>query len=268
MKITTWAGAMLAIMLSAVLSSAGDTGHITGRVLDAYTQTPVAGATVVVEGTQLSARTGSDGVYTIANVPAGVYIVRAGKAGMPSVLQRVSVTAGRTVTVDFTMTRGQDHPAKPENEARQHEGESADEGRTPQTRSMQMPSPGGIGKMSRTACESPFVAWQSPGFESYDNIDENGWLATLDKPLSTFSVDVDAASYGNVRRFITSGQLPPVDAVRIEELITPTRAASIRSPSPPRSPRARGTARTSWSTSVCRVSASRSRTCLRATSSS
>ena len=41
----------------------------------------------------------------------------------------------------------------------------------------------------------------------------------LDQPLSTFSADVDTASYTNVRRFLTQGQRPPVDAVRIEELV-------------------------------------------------
>ncbi|MFL5578401.1 MAG: von Willebrand factor type A domain-containing protein [Gemmatimonadaceae bacterium] len=56
--------------------------------------------------------------------------------------------------------------------------------------------------------------------ESYDRIYENPWLAPRATPLSTFSIDVDRASYGNVRRFIDGeGRLPPADAVRIEELI-------------------------------------------------
>ena len=55
--------------------------------------------------------------------------------------------------------------------------------------------------------------------ESYAEIDENGFQNPLQNPLSTFSIDVDAASYSNVRRFITQGQKPPKDAVRIEELI-------------------------------------------------
>src|SRR6185503_17483356 len=53
----------------------------------------------------------------------------------------------------------------------------------------------------------------------YDNIIENRFLKVTDNPLSTFSIDVDAASYSNVRRFINQGQLPPAGAVRIEELI-------------------------------------------------
>ena len=54
--------------------------------------------------------------------------------------------------------------------------------------------------------------------ESYDRIDENPFLAARDNPLSTFSIDVDTASYANVRRFLNE-QLPPHDAVRIEELV-------------------------------------------------
>jgi Ca-activated chloride channel homolog len=56
--------------------------------------------------------------------------------------------------------------------------------------------------------------------EAYDHIVENAFLAADRNPLSTFSIDVDTASYSNVRRFLLSeGRLPPPDAVRIEELI-------------------------------------------------
>ena len=55
--------------------------------------------------------------------------------------------------------------------------------------------------------------------EQYDRLEENRFLTPGDQPLSTFSIDVDTASYANVRRFLTSGQLPPRDAVRIEELV-------------------------------------------------
>jgi Ca-activated chloride channel family protein len=55
--------------------------------------------------------------------------------------------------------------------------------------------------------------------EGYDHIRDNPFLAAAANPLSTFSIDVDTASYSNVRRFLTGGQLPPKDAVRIEELV-------------------------------------------------
>ncbi len=55
--------------------------------------------------------------------------------------------------------------------------------------------------------------------ESYQKIKENKFIDPIQEPLSTFSADVDAASYSNVRRFINSGNLPDKDAVRIEEMI-------------------------------------------------
>jgi len=55
--------------------------------------------------------------------------------------------------------------------------------------------------------------------EGYSTIHENGFKDVKVNPLSTFSIDVDAASYANLRRFLNNGQKPPVDAVRIEEMI-------------------------------------------------
>lgn len=55
--------------------------------------------------------------------------------------------------------------------------------------------------------------------EGYATIQENEFLKVTKNPLSTFSIDVDVASYANMRRFLNNGQKPPVDAVRIEEMI-------------------------------------------------
>jgi Ca-activated chloride channel family protein len=55
--------------------------------------------------------------------------------------------------------------------------------------------------------------------EEYKRVDENEFLETVNNPLSTFSIDVDTASYSNIRRFLNQGELPPQDAVRIEEMI-------------------------------------------------
>jgi len=59
----------------------------------------------------------------------------------------------------------------------------------------------------------------TPNTEEYKGVDENQFQSVILNPLSTFSIDVDTASYTNVRRFINEGQLPPKDAVRIEEMI-------------------------------------------------
>src|SRR5262245_23741565 len=55
--------------------------------------------------------------------------------------------------------------------------------------------------------------------EAYDRITDNPFVRVAQEPLATFSTDVDTASYANVRRFLNQNQLPPKDAVRIEELI-------------------------------------------------
>lgn len=55
--------------------------------------------------------------------------------------------------------------------------------------------------------------------EAYDKVEENRFHDAKDSPLSTFSIDVDTASYSNVRRFLQDDELPPSGAVRIEELI-------------------------------------------------
>ncbi len=55
--------------------------------------------------------------------------------------------------------------------------------------------------------------------EAYNYIEENNYKEVTNEPLSTFSIDVDEASYTNCRRYLESGTLPPVDAVRIEEFV-------------------------------------------------
>src|SRR4029077_6609790 len=67
--------------------------------------------------------------------------------------------------------------------------------------------------------------------ESYDRIVENPFRRVADDPLSTFSIDVDTASYANLRRFLMQNMLPPRDAVRIEETLNYS-TYDYRPPSP------------------------------------
>ena len=55
--------------------------------------------------------------------------------------------------------------------------------------------------------------------ESYDHVEDNPFHRVADQPLSTFSIDVDTASYSNLRRMLNQGQLPPEGAIRIEEMV-------------------------------------------------
>lgn len=69
------------------------------------------------------------------------------------------------------------------------------------------------------ALEDISAAQRSSLTEAYDHLVDNAFLAVPENPLSTFSIDVDTASYANIRRFLSQGQMPPPDAVRIEEMV-------------------------------------------------
>ncbi|MBE0392988.1 VWA domain-containing protein [Flavobacterium sp. PL002] len=63
------------------------------------------------------------------------------------------------------------------------------------------------------------IAIDEPNSESYAETEESSFESPKTAPLSTFSIDVDNASYTNIRRFINNGQKVPTDAVRVEEMI-------------------------------------------------
>ncbi len=78
---------------------------------------------------------------------------------------------------------------------------------------------GGIPKGGLIDPELVALMRRSLNTEAYDQIVENPFLLATHNPLSTFSIDVDTASYANIRRFLTQGSLPPPGAVRIEEMV-------------------------------------------------
>ncbi|MBB3192923.1 vWA domain-containing protein [Roseateles terrae] len=83
-------------------------------------------------------------------------------------------------------------------------------------------APPATGTMSRSRLLPPSYQpqWQAqPDTAKYESYTENPWQRVAEQPVSTFSASVDTGSYANVRRFINRGQLPPKDAVRVEELV-------------------------------------------------
>lgn len=79
-------------------------------------------------------------------------------------------------------------------------------------------TPETVERKRRVAYADGFIEYP-PSQEGYDALVDNAYASPLDEPLSTFSIDVDTASYANVRRYIERGMLPPAGAVRIEELV-------------------------------------------------
>jgi TonB-dependent starch-binding outer membrane protein SusC len=91
------------LLWTASVGAQGQTGTITGRVVDGGTMQPLSAASVMIEGTQRGIVTRPDGSFLLPAVPAGVHRVRASQIGFGAETQEVTVTAGATATVQFTL---------------------------------------------------------------------------------------------------------------------------------------------------------------------
>jgi hypothetical protein len=103
-----------------------------------------------------------------------------------------------------------------------HRGEEGKMGRpTSRSKSGLYAMKGPKDAIARAAPATPAICTycESAGADRYRRPDDNPWTRVLAEPLSTFSIDVDTASYSNVRRFLRGRSLPPTAAVRTEELI-------------------------------------------------
>ncbi len=174
---------------------------IHGRVTDASTAIGIAGASVLIPALSISTQTDQEGRYTIRSTAIaanGTVTMSARQIGYGSRSISVPIGGRSDITADFSL-----QPAT------MHLDELIVTGVASAAR----------GKVAGVAIGG-FPARREPGnTESYNAINENSFFLASDRPLSTFSVDVDRASYSNVRRFISNGQKPPKDAVRIEEMV-------------------------------------------------
>jgi Ca-activated chloride channel family protein len=214
---------VLASTAAAPTVTSPKTGKITGHVRD-QAGTALANVQVFVVGTALNALTDPKGAYAIPAVPEGSIQLRAAFIGYKAVQVTVRVQAGRTALQDFmleaTATQLEELTVTDADAARPEVRPSTSGGVAQgkiETRG------NGVARSKRVIDGLPVEPWryqQEPGnTEAYARIEDNRFLAASANPLSTFSIDVDAASYSNVRRFLSQGTLPPADAVRLEELV-------------------------------------------------
>ncbi len=205
---------ILAIVMLASLAPATQV-RITGTVTDSN-GTPLSGVTVIIRVATATVtvgagvNTGPDGSYSII-AGANAKILVFSLPGMNSVEELI---AGRTV-INIVMTGTamtvndeevfdmmQEEPAISYDRMKEHKSVAAGASRSQHISSYR------------------YVARAVAGnTESYGTVTENGYKDPHMSPYSTFSIDVDNASYSNVRRFINLGQQVPADAVRIEEMI-------------------------------------------------
>jgi Ca-activated chloride channel homolog len=181
---------------------------VTGRVTSADDGSALPGVNVILKGTTKSTSTDADGKYSMVAPDNGVLVFSF--VGLTT--QEVNISS-RTV-IDVSMP--------------------SDVTQLSETVVTGYGSRSGRGKRGKADSKRGYTQEQTAqpelryyalrmaeeeNTEEYEGITENIFRDPAKDPLSTFSIDVDRASYSNVRRFINNGQRPPADAVRIEEMI-------------------------------------------------
>jgi len=157
----------------------------------------------------LQAQTTTDrrGTFRFEKLPAGVYEVRLVLTGFAPVSTTVVVGDRPVPALRLTMSSARAAAAKSP-ATRTAAAELMTDARIPHATAQAAP-----------AIPMPMPSLPPFNTEAYAHISENRFRRVGTEPVSTFSIDVDTASYSNVRRFLNEGTLPPVDAVRTEELI-------------------------------------------------
>ena len=201
MKTTLQRIGMILFMTGFVFSVCAQEMEVTGTVYDAHDKSPLVGVTVQVKGTQNGTVTDVNGRYRIkvekGNTLSFSYIgylvqeIKVNKLHLDVYLKPDKVALEEVVVVAFG-TQKKNAVA---------------------------------GSVMRVADQSyylPSVIFPYPrevNTEEYEAFKENRFLSAIQHPLSTFSLDVDGASYSNIRRMINQGQMPSKDVVRVEEIV-------------------------------------------------
>jgi Ca-activated chloride channel family protein len=208
---------ILGLVLVMHASPTKDVGIIQGHVYD--TQSNALPGTVLTaknEATGHESKTvsGPNGYFIFKSLAFGTYKVKAELPGTRSMVLRAELASGKTTaTLIFKL---EVLPGLNEKEE------------VLMDKTVQSALVTGVlregkkrGNFQMSPSEAPYPTSHFSPFntEEYDRIYENIFLDALKNPLSTFSIDVDTASYANIRRFINNNQYPYKDAVRIEEMI-------------------------------------------------
>jgi Ca-activated chloride channel homolog len=195
------------VMVLRALGVADPLAAIEGSIVDSRA-VAITGATVRVScgTTNLFARVDGSGHFQIGGLPAGTCTVTAAATGYASRSTSLTVKAGSTARVSIVLAAAPKAPPPPPPVAK------------PPMKEMEKRADR---KSVAPSAQQPMDIEDDPDHntEQYSRIDDNPFKRTSADPLSTFSADVDTASYSNMRRFLRQGQLPPKDAIRIEELI-------------------------------------------------
>jgi Ca-activated chloride channel homolog len=191
------------LLLTALIAAFTESRTITGKVTDQSGQ-PLAGVSIVVKGGSTGTMSDSDGNYKII-INQQDKVLLFSYIGFKPIEEK---TMGRVVInvimnediVELNEMIVTGYGVKRERESRSYDKAAP--------------------MVAGTSSVQPFNRFNNNfNTEGYAAVNENGYKNVKDSPLSTFSIDVDNASYSNIRRFINMGEMPPADAVRTEEMI-------------------------------------------------
>jgi len=193
--------------------------QIIGRVTDAASGSPIAGAQVFLAATGQGTLTNADGRYMIL-VPKSaspedaleISVAIIGYGSQSTSVRPATQMQNGFLTLDFQL-----HAVTVALDELVVAGTV-----TGDSRALYEQAAAPTAARYASGVASPVGHRIHPGFEreQYAKIEDNAFKSALDNPLSTFSIDVDRASYSNIRRFIlTQHRLPPVDAVQVEEMV-------------------------------------------------
>jgi Ca-activated chloride channel homolog len=220
---------VLLIVVAAVFAQS-QRGEIAGVVRD-VSGSVLPGVTVQARGPASveqvrTAVTDARGVYSFKDLPPGAYELTFALIGFETTVLHVTLGNARTElnaslrigSLAETVTVTGETPTYDQSRVASSVGSGLGSGIGGGTGGGTY-APSAAGPNYRAPIPDYVHRSESFNTEAYDRRDENGFRRVGTDPLSTFSIDVDTASYANVRRFLNSGQLPPTGAVRIEELI-------------------------------------------------
>ncbi|MEN7547878.1 von Willebrand factor type A domain-containing protein [Rapidithrix thailandica] len=195
---------------------------ITGQVTDTESGKPISGVHILVKGTTKGTRTDLNGKYAL-KIPEGSITLTFSLSGYQTkevqVKQQSTINVRLSVEIIEIVEDVEIIEVVEDEEIIEVVEEPVEE--------MDMAAPLRLekkalnysisGKVAGMPAPEPYR--ENFNTEEYDQINENIFHNPLHKPLSTFSIDVDAASYSNLRRMLNNGQKPHKDVVRIEEMI-------------------------------------------------
>lgn len=211
---------LLLTCLMVINASARQERTITGTVKDSADGYPIANAVVRVKGTDYLTATNAKGTFSL-KVPVGALIIEINATSYKP--REVNLGAQQTTLhVKLSMLQ---QLIKAAEKNRYIMTGKADEIATSPVVEYVAPLP--RQQMHQKALAGRVAGVTANGYypgpgantEDYSPINENIFHTATDQPLSTFSIDVDRASYSNMRRFLNNGEMPPPDAVRVEEMV-------------------------------------------------